>query len=32
MFHFYTLWKRQEMSGFLIFAGGMEMKHKGEMI
>ena len=27
MFHFYTLWKRQESKGFLTFPRGIEMEH-----
>ena len=27
MFHFYTIWKHQKTSGFLIFSGGIEVEH-----
>ena len=27
MFHFYTSWKRQKTEGFMIFSGGIEVKH-----
>ena len=27
MYHFWTPWKRQKTSGFLVFSGGTEMGH-----
>ena len=31
MFHFYTPWKRQKISGFLTFSGGTEIENWFEM-
>ena len=31
MFHFYKSWKRKKTRGFLMFSGGIEMKHWAKM-